>query len=36
MDRTAALFLGCLGLMTGLAAIVFALITRPARRGEGS
>lgn len=31
----AALFLGCLAAMAGVAAIAFALITRPARRGEG-
>lgn len=30
----AALFLACLGLTTGLAAVAFALITRPARREE--
>ena len=35
MDRTAALFLACLGLTTGLAAVAFALIVRPARRAEG-
>ncbi len=28
---TAALFLACLVAMTGIAAVVFALITRPAR-----
>ena len=27
-------FLACLAAMTGIAAIAFALITRPARRGE--
>lgn len=31
----AALFLACLGLTIGLAAVVFALITRPARRTGG-
>lgn len=28
----AALFLACLGLTVGVAAVVFALVTRPARR----
>lgn len=27
-----AVFVACLGLMVGVAAVVFALITRPARR----
>lgn len=31
-----ALFLACFGLTVGLAAVVFALITRPAQRGEES
>ncbi|CAL9663961.1 hypothetical protein SUDANB1_07116 [Streptomyces sp. enrichment culture] len=31
-----ALFLACFGFTIGLAAVVFALITRPARQGEGS
>lgn len=30
----AALFLACLALTIGLAAVAFALIIRPARRGE--
>jgi hypothetical protein len=32
MDHPAALFLACFTAMTGIAAIVFALIVRPARR----
>lgn len=32
---SAALFLACLGLTIGLAAVAFALITRPARRTGG-
>lgn len=31
----AALFLACLGITIGVAAVAFALITRPARQGEG-
>jgi hypothetical protein len=31
MSAAAALFLACLGFTVGLAAVVFALITRPAR-----
>lgn len=31
----AALLLACLGVMIGLAAVVFALIIRPARQREG-
>lgn len=31
-----ALFLACLAAMIGLAAVAFALITRPARRGGES
>jgi peptidoglycan/LPS O-acetylase OafA/YrhL len=32
ISTTAALFLACLGFTIGLAAVAFALITRPARR----
>jgi hypothetical protein len=32
MDHSAALFVACLVLMAGLAAVAFALIVRPARR----
>jgi hypothetical protein len=32
MDHPAALFLACVALMAGVAAVVFALIVRPARR----
>lgn len=32
MDHAAALFLVCFGFTIGLAAVCFALITRPARR----
>lgn len=32
MSATAAVFLACLGVTVGVAAVVFALITRPARR----
>lgn len=35
MSLAAALFLACLGLTIGLAAVAFAVIVRPARRAEG-
>lgn len=34
MSAAAALFLACLAFTIGLAAVAFALITRPARRAE--
>lgn len=35
MSHAAALFLVCLAGTIGVAAVAFALIVRPARRGEG-
>lgn len=35
MSLAAALFLACLGLTAGLAAVAYALIVRPTRRAEG-
>jgi peptidoglycan/LPS O-acetylase OafA/YrhL len=35
ISASAAVFLAALGLTVGVAAVVYALIHRPARRGEG-